>query len=424
MKLSSAAALSFALLAAAGCHSIDPFLERCASASPADYVVVVPGARAESPCVQAFLARKRAAGLTVHVVPIDLTLGARERTTHVVRQLDAHRPAPGELAYVLFLATADELPMGPWNVEGLDTPVESDLPLLLGDLAPDTPIAEATWSQALTPEFPWVPGRIPFADDATLTAALDGGADHAPPLTAMLGAERFALWWDTSLVMSRARQRFVDRGWSAVTYAEDSPCDIELGESDEGALREQFRERGIGLPDGAPAPDAGLLFVAHWARTAPGVVYLNSHGSSLFITTVGDYLLSERKLDRLADVAAAWDTPPAPAHPAVVVIAACQAGGPGSELTSRLFRDGWARTLIASTENTHPTPLWAAIRAEIDTGAALASGLPVGLGMRAVRESYFDDARSSWSYCLFDSTAPEVAQNLLALTLYGDPSSR
>ena len=412
-------------LVAADCRSVDPYLERCAALAPDRYVIVLPETRRGSPVVEQFADGKRNDGFAIEFVAFDPAAAPRRRLAHVARELDARRPQSGELAYVLFLAGADELPMGPWRIAGLEEPVESDLPLLLGELDPDVPLEEATWSRAMRAAFPWVPGRIPFTDEAALRAALGLRPAVAPSRTALLGSERFAVWGDTALVMAWARSELTTRGWSAVTFAEDWPADVALGEADDDTLRERFSAAGLQVADGGPVPHADLLFVTCWAATGPDVVYVNSHGSSLFGTvTVGDYLFSESKLDRLAAAAAAGDAAVAtPGRPAIVVIAACKAGGPASALTSRLFRDGWASVLIASTAPTHPTPLWAAVRAEIDIAAALASGLPVGLRMRAVRESYFDDARCTWSYHLLDSTAPEVAHNLLALTLYGDPSA-
>ena len=410
------------LLGLGSCHSIDPYLDRCREVKPTGYVVVAPASRFELPCVKSLLERRSASGLRLSRIRFDADAPVEERWKHVNAALQAVRPKDGETAYVLFLASGEELPCGPWKIEGLDDPIESDIPLLLGRTNQNDAVDQAAWSSAFDGTFPWIPGRIPLTDPAALGAVLSPAGDVRRPSDesplALLGAERFAVWWDTSIIMSRARVPLEHAGFRTITYAEDWPCDLELGRTDPEDLRAQHELVGL---DRGPA-DAGLVFASHWAHLAPDVVYLNSHGSSFFTTSVGDYLLSIAKLDRLAKESKALGCAARPRRPAIAVIAACRAGGPSSDLMQRLLSEGWAHTVIASAENTSPTPLWVAIWAEIDTSAALASGLSTGLAMRAVLESYYADAADSWSWLLFGSTAPAVARNLLALSLYGDPA--
>jgi hypothetical protein len=167
-----------------------------------------------------------------------------------------------------------------------------------------------------------------------------------------------------------------------------------------------------------------LEFGTYWVHAAPSLVYLNSHGSNLFGVSIGDYLLSEMRLERLEEQARLQGFPSAPASPAILVAAACQAGPGDSGLTRRLFEKGWIAALVASTEATAPVPLLAAIRTEIDTATILNSSLPAGMALHVFREGYLEDADDSFSFMLSESVRASVAKNILGITLYGDPSLR
>lgn len=401
------------------CHSIQPYLEAAAEIEPKTYVIIAPPGRDELDCVRDFVARKRRSGFDVQFVTFAPAVPVPERFAAVASGLQARTPVEGKFGYVLVLATDVELPMANWRIPGSKAGFQSDLPLLMGHTDPSKPLTETEWLNIVGSELPWIAGRLPFNEEPRIRRALAASWAYAsrdtPPL-AMLGAERYSVWWDSSIVMARARRPMEARGWRTVTYGQDWPCDVEL-DIDPEDVPAAYATAGLKQRFKTPAD---LIFLAHWCELAPDVVYLNSHGSSFGLVSVGDYLLSDRDIKRVLRARGEGDR--GPRHPALVVIGACQAGGPTSDLTESLFRHGFASAVIASTENTSPTPLRAAIWAEIDTGAALASGLSVGLAFRAVRLSYLDDARSSWSYALFDSTAVGVAKNLLGLTLYGDPA--
>ncbi|MCA8957385.1 MAG: hypothetical protein KDC87_15020 [Planctomycetes bacterium] len=422
-----------ALWGLASCHELDPYLDRCRRIRPDRYVVVLPHERVRSPAVQRFVARKEGEGFRVELLTFTPSRD-RDRCARELRpRLAALRPPPGRHAYVLFVATHRELPMGPWQLDGGSEAVRSDVPYLL-DGAP-SPLPTRVWRRAFEPGFPWVLGRVPYSSESVLDKALNSGTRLARPRgtpLVLVGGERFAVWWDTSLVMSSARARFVEAGWRTVSYANDWPCDVELGLDAPDSIHAAHgvataranRRRGDGVPplaipmallDRVKDPEA-KLFLTHWQYLAPDVVYLNSHGTS---ASVGSYLLPiDSWLRRGRDGRSR--TPPE--RPAVLVNIACSGGVPNSPLLLYLFAHDFICAAVGSTVATAPLPLGAAIRAEVDVASLIAAELPLGVGLRAARESYFADARTSLWYWVIPSMAATVGQNLLGMTLYGDPS--
>ena len=416
----------------AACHAIGPYLDRCESFVPQRYVIVLPTERQSVESVQEFAARRRSAGYDVQFAAFDPSGDARQRVYAVRDLLHALRPPPGQIAYALVLASHEELPMGPWRVVGASEPIHSDVPYFLTQ-APDV-MAEGTWAEVCHADFPWVIGRIPFVEAKPLARALRAGEQYAvnnEPRLAMLGGERFAVWPDTSVIMSFARERFEARGWRTLTYCQDWPNDIALGavSDDElgvahalatarGASRKASRAVPADLLAGVKGAEA-LLFMMHWVHLAPDIVYLNAHGAA---EQFGQYLLSSFDVRVLLRLCRELELPVAPRAPAVLANIACAGGVADSRLLWFLFRAGWVCAMIGSTETTAPIPVTAAIRTEVQAADVLVSGLSVGLAMRAARRSYYEDARSTLSYHCFSSTAVAMARNVLGMTLYGDPS--
>ena len=97
-------------------------------------------------------------------------------------------------------------------------------------------------------------------------------------------------------------------------------------------------------------------------------------------------------------------------------------GRPNTPFQARLFREGWVCAYVSSTETVSPSPLSAGYRVQVNLGKFAGAGLPLGLALRGLQASYLDQARGTLSYIFGSSVARDMARNLLAFTLYGDPS--
>ncbi len=361
-----------------------------------DYVLIVPAERAGRDYVAQFAAFKEGQGYRVSVLTFDTGLPVDGRIAQVRELLNEARPAAGQRAYALILAADEGLPLGPWRVAGVEAPIRSDLPLFLagtiepagpqeraGTIDRTTTLAAADWAAGLEPDFPWVFGRLPFSDDAVLSASLAATEafaqrDRATTPLALLGAETFRVASDSALVMNEAKARFQLNQWQAELYATDPPADVVIDPAAVG---------------GAAA--AQLLFVERWSRGSPEVVYVISHSNWLGeldgrrVEGLGDYLLSTEAFAAIRDESAGIGRP---ASPAVLVTTGCSTGAPDNALLEVLFAKGWVVAFIGSTETNGPLPLVAAVRSEVHMGDVLSRGLPLGPALRAVEWTYYADA--------------------------------
>lgn len=209
-----------------------------------------------------------------------------------------------------------------------------------------------------------------------------------------------------------------------------------------------------------PYEPAELLFVSQWSHLAPRVVYTCSHGrtypglreTTISITMsgpegkvrysgaelklpcvqkkiaerstvyVGDRLISDQILEHFSSWAEGQGLDAAPAYPAISFFSGCLTGWPNTPFQARLFREGWVCAYVSSTEKVSPAPLSAGYRVQVNLGKFAGAGLPLGLAMRGLQASYLDQARGTLGYIFKPSVAHEMARNLLAFTIYGDPS--
>jgi hypothetical protein len=474
-----------------GCNAVGSYVDRMAALRPDSYVVVLPQERLSLDCVGSFLEARRAEGYSVETLILRADASEEDRIRQVQEGLAALQPADGGVGYVLFLASRYELPMGPWAVEGLDKRIHSDAPLLLGrSHPPSLPLQPDDWAAPFEKGFPWIPGRIPFAEEELLAVALESGERYrgrpreADP-RAQLGSERYMVWADSSFTLGGADSAFERRGWKSTLYAEDWPGDLILADPEalpgaHARLLEacggncamsdpQGASASCAFPDIASAP-AGtkwpyvpgpddLLFVSHWSHLAPRVVYTCSHGTTtLTLDTatsvtingpagkvrysgeqlkqrsvqeevakrssvyVGDRLVSDSILESFATWAAQESVEPGPSYPAISFFSGCKTGRPNTPFQARLFREGWVCAYVSSTESVSPSPLSAGYRVQVNLGKFAGAGLPLGLALRGLQASYLDQSRHTLAYLLFPEVSHDMARNLLAFTVYGDPS--
>jgi len=371
-----------------------------------------------------------------------------ERMTTVQSRLAEKRPGDGQYAYSLILADHDELPMGPWDVDGEAT-IFSDIPYYLGVTIRKTEeLVREIWEPAFHQDFPWIMARIPYSKPELVEGALRAairmselgasGASGAP--AAMLGAERFAVWSDSSRILRRARDALRARDWVAILYGADAPHDVPLvaGSDEEGERQRQALEvlMGSASQDFRPL-DSKLRFMGHWSRASPSLVYVLSHShfwgtdhldkiiehlfEPSFPRLIGEYLIDTENLETLSSThGSSWGQPE---RPAVFVTTGCDVGHPDNPIHGELFVNTWIAAFIAATESSGPIPLTPAINAEVNIARFIGEGLPIGIAVKAVRECYRDQSPWAMTYWLYPS-ARLFRVNLFSYVLYGDPTLR
>jgi hypothetical protein len=404
------ACASIALFGSFGCSlSGQAYLNHYTHHRPQSYLVIAPQGRAKLDCVAQFLEAKRQEGLRVSVLEFSLDLPMPDRLPEVARLIEQNRPPEGELAYALIIASEAELPMSSAEI-GKGAAARSDLPLYL-------PVPKGSrhdsqhdrWRTMSAPNFPWVFGRLPFDDPATLAASFRASAAYATrsnekPRFALLGAERIGRPSDSALVLTLARKRFIAHRWHSELYATDKPNDKQL-------------DPKLAFFD--------LTFLDRWQSDSPAIVYTLSHSGNecgeyhtKTITGQGRHLLSPLGLITIQDI----QKPSAPQSPAVFVSSACGLGYPENGLIDLLFDKGWIAAMITSTQSTYSTPLLPAVNAEINIAECIASGLPIGLALRATQRAYYDEAFILGDLLMPDEQKQKIATNLVGYTIYGDPS--
>lgn len=390
---------------------------------PPDYVVVSTSKRLQLDCVKDFLSFKRSQGFQVQTLILDLDKPMSPRCLEVQERLSE---LSGELeapeAYVLLLATPEELTMGPWKFEGLERPRLSDAPYFFGHpCPPEKEIAKETWELLLREDFVWNGGRIPYEDPELLAAIFESTKKYFSagkgPRRGMLGAERFALPLDSSLILSQAKEALEDRGFEVDLYASDWPYDVELGYTRSGRSGWSLKED----------------FMRAWAEKSPLFIYTLSHGGS---HSIGRYLIDPAVLARLSHKTKKGEKIDGsqyfgredrcrvfrPGVPAVLFSSGCFSGSPRSPMLRALFRRGWMAGFAGFLDVSIPLPLVAALNSEVNVAKFGASGLPFSRVIRLIREVYVDQSVWDPFYHLLPYVRRSLMTNCLASVYYGDPS--
>ncbi len=301
---------------------------------------------------------------------------------------------------------------------------------------------------------------------------------------AHLGSERYMVWADSSMTLNGADSAFERHGWRSTHFSEDWPGDLTLADPEalpeaqehlaatcNGACvgpGEEGTPKTCAFPPITTAPveneqpyePAELLFISQWSHLAPHVVYTCSHGMTTLALSdnviavtipgpdgkvrysgaelkqpavqkkiaerskvhVGDRLISDRIIQQFSSWAEREGIVAAPAHPAISFFSGCMTGRSNTPFQARLFREGWVCAYVSSTETVSPSPLSAGYRVQVNLGKFVGAGLPLGLAVRGLQTSYLDQARSTLGYIFSPGVTHDMARNLLAFTLYGDPS--
>ncbi|MDF1665539.1 MAG: hypothetical protein P1V97_27515 [Planctomycetota bacterium] len=388
-----------------------------------DYIVVGAPARLQLPCVQDFLKFKQGQGFQIQTLKLDLSKDMSARCLSVQTELAKHSSTlDASSGYVLILATPDELTMGPWKFEGLDRPRLSDVPYFLGkSCPPEKEVAKDAWECLLDDDYVWDTGRIPYDDPSLLATIFDSTKRYfkngREKRRAMLGAERFAVPFDSSLILNSAKKELTERGWEVVLHGRDWPYDVELG------------REGVGRPYWLRDEE----FMRSWAKTSPQLVYTLSHGGS---RSIGRFLIDPIVLSRLSHKSekgkAIEGTPYIaretrtrifePKAPAVLFSTGCFSGSPRSTVIRGLFEKGWLAGFGGFLDYSIPLPLVAALNSEVNVAKFAASKLPMSRVIRLIREVYVDQSSYDPFYWMVPYVRRSLMTNCLASIYYGDPS--
>ncbi len=396
------------LLLMGGCNLYAPYSAHYARLAPRRLVVLCPPGRQNLACVREILDFKRSQGFEPEILVIDK---AQDLPDLPLRLKSISEANPGPI-YALILATAEEIPMGYWMIEGLDEAICSDLPYFLGQVvSQDKAIPDELWQLAVDDDFPWLIGRIPFSDEETLEIVFRSTMHYcsrprSSKPSALLGAGRFAFWGDSSFVMSRARNALRGRGWHTTFIGQDPPCE------------ERFQREDIMVTNsfGKRFP-VEISFPRRWQNESPDLVYLISHGSFWGMDPYID-------VNQLAAFDQHFGETVRPEHPAILVTTGCGAGNPNSLILKELFRRGWICGFLGSTENNGPWPLAPAISAEINLARFLGNGSSVSAAVQGLKECFWDHSRWSPTYWFLPFARRIARTNILSYVYYGDPTLR
>ena len=220
-------ALALAALAAAGCASMQPHVHgNPQPATKAHWTIAVPSSLRALPEVDALI-RARGERFTVQVVEFDAAAGTAQSRLESLRASLAALPHGTAMdEHLLVVGSPSTIAMGPWNFEGVKTPIATDW-LLTNDAAVDgRSVERSQWQLALAGMPVRTVGRIPF-DDARLVAAAaratlaHDASNAATTGTALLGASGTAYAWP----MATVRRELQKRGWSASLHGRGGSCD-------------------------------------------------------------------------------------------------------------------------------------------------------------------------------------------------------
>ena len=416
------------VLWASGCVSIEQQSQRYQQLQPQRYVIVHPEGRETVPEYIEFARWKSQQGYAIEWIPFSMAASPEQRFRSVSQQLKKRRPAAGDSAYLLIAATDEELPMGPWQPAGTDLTIRSDLPLLAGREVLGGRLEAADWQPAIAFPPAWICGRIPYEDPEVVAAALKSARifqQKQGPRSALLGSERFAVASDASLVMAGVRNDLKALDWNTHLFNEDWPRDRELDEMTANITATTKHDQG----ETVWKFKLNWSFISSWKTTSPDLVYVISHSSGFTDNGIryvgaGDQLFTPRAFFYWNNKEVnPLDEKLSPATPAIFLTTGCTMGDPENPILELMTVKGWAAAIVTGTHNTAPLPLFAAIRAERSAPLYFAAGLTVGQSHHATLNAYLQDSRwDPGNWLLYPWAKKAKLQNVLGLTIYGDPS--
>jgi len=394
-------ALALAALTAAGCASTQPHVH---GNPPPDtkmhWTIAVPSSLRALPEVDALI-RARGDRFTVQVVEFDAAAGTAESRLASLRASLAKLPHGTAMdEHLLVVGSPSTISMGPWNFEGVKTPIATDW-LLTNEASLDgQSVARSQWQPALAGMPARTVGRIPFDDARLVAAAARATLAHdangaATAGTALLGASGTAYAWP----MATVRRELRNHGWYASLRGRGGSCD---GSAD-GFQSAWTKDSGAARPsmvivagsqyeplDGVGGP-RGIRWIL---RTDPASQAPSQQANA-------------------ASVAAGASS--------IVVAYVPQFARAGNPDIADLFAWQQACAVAGFTADVAASPMGPALAAMQDLPLQLADGRSLGLAVETSRAHFWHAAEDDL-FAWMPASREDRAVAALSAVIYGDPA--
>lgn len=394
-------ALALAALAAAGCASTQPHVHgNPQPASRAHWTIAVPSSLRALPEVDALI-RARGDRFAVQVVEFDAAAGTAESRLESLRASLAKLPHGTAMdEHLLVVGSPAAISMGPWNFEGVKTPIATDW-LLTNEAAVDGHSVErGQWQPALAGMPARTVGRIPFDDPRLVAAAARATLAHdassaASSGTALLGASGTAYAWP----MATVRRELRNHGWSASLRGRGGSCD---GSAD-GFQGAWTKDGGVGRPS---------MVIAAGSQYEP----LDGVGGPRGIRWI---LRTDPASQAPSQQANA--VPGATGASSILVAYVPHFARADNPDIADLFAWQQASAVAGFTADVAASPMGPALAAMQDLPLQLADGRSLGLAVETSRAHFWHAAEGDL-FAWMPASREDRAAAALSAVIYGDPA--
>jgi len=394
-------ALALAALAAGGCASMQQHVHgNPAPATKVHWTIAVPSKLRTLPEMDALI-RARGDRFTVQVVEFDAAAGTAESRLESLRASLAKLPHGTAMdEHLLVVGSPSSISMGPWNFEGVKTPIATDW-LLTNEVSLDGhSVARSEWQPALAGMPARTVGRIPFDDARLVAAAARATLAHdangaATAGTALLGASGTAYAWP----MATVRRELRNHGWSASLRGRGGSCD---GSAD--------GFQGAWTKDSGAARPSMVIIAGSQYEPLDGV---GGPRGIRWILRTDPASQAPSQQPNAASVAAGASS--------IVVAYVPQFARAGNPDIADLFAWQQASAVTGFTADVAASPMGPALAAMQDLPLQLADGRSLGLAVETSRAHFWHAAEGDL-FAWMPASREDRAVAALSAVIYGDPA--
>ena len=394
-------ALALAALAAAGCASTQPHVHgNPPPETKVHWTIAVPSSLRALPEVDALI-RARRDRFTVQVVEFDAAAGTAESRLASLRASLAKLPHGTAMdEHLLVVGSPSTIAMGPWNFEGVKTPIATDW-LLTNEVSLDGhSVARGQWQPALAGMPVRTVGRIPFDEPRLVAAAARATLAHdassaATTGTALLGASGTAYAWP----MATVRRELRNHGWSASLRGRGGSCD---GSAD--------GFQGAWTKDSGTARPSMVIIAGSQYEPLDGV---GGPRGIRWILRTDPASQAPSPQANAASVAAGASS--------IVVAYVPQFARAGNPDIADLFAWQQASAVAGFTADVAASPMGPALAAMQDLPLQLADGRSLGMAVETSRAHFWHAAEGDL-FAWMPASREDRAVAALSAVIYGDPA--